>query len=84
MTGKDDNTLLEAFSAMDASERPGPWSSQPAQDGLVLGKRWKGTYAYLEREEIPVLRALSPGAAIFMDKNVEQGESAIQVLVCEG
>lgn len=35
--------------------------------------------AYLDRDEIPRLRSSDVGASIFMDKNVENGESAIQV-----
>lgn len=46
LTQKDENTLYELFSQLEAHEKPKAWNSRLVQGGGVkkLGKHWKGTY----------------------------------------
>lgn len=55
MVRQVEGTLFDALDELDLFERPRWWSSQPAQGVRALGKRWKGSYAYLDREELDEL-----------------------------
>lgn len=52
-----ENTLFYAFSELEECDQPRWLSSQLRQGGRrKLGKHWKGSYAYIEREEIEAIR----------------------------
>lgn len=58
MVRECENTLYYAFSELEAWQRPRWWSEQLQQgNAKKLGKCWKGSYAYIEREEIEMLRS---------------------------
>lgn len=56
MVRQAEQTLFTAFSQLADSERPQWWKSQLAQGGKTLGKHWKGSYAYLDPDELGELR----------------------------
>lgn len=49
-------TLFNAFSSLEADERPRYWSKQLQQGARSLGKHWKGSYAYVDRDVIDEIR----------------------------
>ena len=57
MVREVENTLFYAFEELDECDRPRWWSSQ-LQQGTTrkLGKHWKGSYAYVDREDIDAMR----------------------------
>jgi hypothetical protein len=58
MIREHENTLFYAFEELEESDRPRWWSDKLllGGNGKKLGKHWKGSYAYIEREEIQALR----------------------------
>ncbi|KAE9976183.1 hypothetical protein EG328_002735 [Venturia inaequalis] len=49
-----------------------------------IGQNWKGTYAFLDRGEVRQIRNSTRGQGrLFQDKNIENGEGAIQRLKLE-
>ena len=56
MVREVENTLFNAFADLDDDERPRWWSTQPKQGEHALGKRWKGSYAFVDREDIDTMR----------------------------
>lgn len=62
MMRKEECTLHPAYEALEDFERPHFWIEQLRQEsaqttGRKLGKHWKGSYAYIEREEVAAMRA---------------------------
>ena len=68
MVREVENTLFYAFSELDDGDRP-RWWSEPLKKGgsRKLGKHWKGSYAYVEREELEALRNGSGDAEVIQD-----------------
>ena len=56
MVREAEATLFYAFKELDDSDRPRWWSDQPKLGTRELGKHWKGSYAYIQREEIEAMR----------------------------
>ncbi|KAK8250648.1 hypothetical protein HDK77DRAFT_506945 [Phyllosticta capitalensis] len=79
----DDMTLRDPMQDLDLAQRPQFWKAPLTNTPKKLGNRWMGTYAYLDRDEMAELRSGNPNRALFMDKNVDHGESAIQSLVID-
>ena len=76
-------TLRDPMQDLDLAQRPQFWKAPLTNTPKKLGNRWMGTYAYLDRDEMAELRSGNPNRALFMDKNVDHGESAIQSLVID-
>ncbi|KAK8156402.1 hypothetical protein IWX90DRAFT_486658 [Phyllosticta citrichinensis] len=76
----DDNTLKDPMSELDSKQMPQFWKRKLTNAPMPLGRRWMGTYAYLDREEMVQLRRGNVDRNLFMDKNVDHGEGAIQTL----
>ena len=57
MLRREELTLYEAFKELDESERPRWWSQQLGQETKKLGKHWKGSYAYVDHDDIDLIRA---------------------------
>lgn len=55
--------LCPSFEALDDCDRPRFWDEQLSQDTSKLAKHWKGSYAFVNREEIAALRAGRNGQA---------------------
>jgi hypothetical protein len=53
--------LSPAFSQLQAHERPQFWDSQLSQDSHNIGAHWKGSYAFVNRNEINAIRAGTSG-----------------------
>lgn len=52
-----EGTLFYPFQDLEPDERPRWWSPQPMQGGpQKLGKHWKGSYAYIDRPEMEIMR----------------------------
>ncbi|KAK3716377.1 hypothetical protein LTR37_006527 [Vermiconidia calcicola] len=51
-----EGTLFYAFQDLEGHERPRWWEGKLGQAG-ALGRKWKGSYAYVNREEIVAVRA---------------------------
>lgn len=78
--GKEsENTLFEPFNKLPKAEKPLNWQGPLRNDHQNLGVHWKGTYAYLDRNEMRVIRSSSPGTTVLIDRNVDHGDSSIQV-----
>lgn len=56
MLRAEENTLYHAYKQLEEDEMPRFWDRQLKSGGNVLGKRWKGSYAYVERDEIDDVR----------------------------
>lgn len=48
--------LFSAFENLDNSERPRFWTDKLQQGCSKLGKKWKSSYAFVDRWEIPIIR----------------------------
>jgi hypothetical protein len=60
-------TLCFAFDALSTSERPQWWDSK-LQTGIdKLGKHWKGSYAFVERDEVDFLRENKTNNEVIQD-----------------
>ncbi|RMY55608.1 hypothetical protein D0863_13257 [Hortaea werneckii] len=57
MVRSEENTLYRAFKSLSPNETPRFWDHQLKLGGSKLGKHWKGSYAYVEREEVAMIRA---------------------------
>ncbi|KAI7279515.1 hypothetical protein KC345_g5323 [Hortaea werneckii] len=57
MVRSEENTLYHAFKNLDPNETPRFWDQQLKLGGSKLGKYWKGSYAYVERGEVAMIRA---------------------------
>lgn len=63
-----EQTLYYPFQDLEDDERPRWWSSKLQQgEQLKLGKHWKGSYAYIEREEISSLRSRQGDSDLIQD-----------------
>jgi hypothetical protein len=51
-----EETLSPAFEALEAHERPQWWSDQLSQGTREIGNYWKGSYAFVDRDEIRDIR----------------------------
>lgn len=75
---EDEQTLFEPYRNLRQEERPGV-SHAPIKGGQQkLGRYWKGTYSYLERQEVLQLRNGTMKEDYFMDKNIDLADAAIQ------
>jgi hypothetical protein len=78
-------SLYETMSDLEVGDRPSAWRA-PLKDGSYpLSKHWKGTYSYLDPNELYRIRSRigkksRHSEEIFVDKNIEEGEDGqIQV-----
>jgi hypothetical protein len=53
--------LSPYFEGLEEHELPGLWSSQLSQGKRELGRHWKGSYAFVDREEINIIRTGKSG-----------------------
>ncbi|OAK98834.1 hypothetical protein IQ06DRAFT_327330 [Phaeosphaeriaceae sp. SRC1lsM3a] len=77
MTSQEAGTLYEAMNCLSAYQSPSAWQAPLRSGTAPLGKHWKGTYAYIEYDEIGRFRRLNPddmADAFFCDKNVDEGK----------
>ncbi|KAJ9647878.1 hypothetical protein H2199_001654 [Coniosporium tulheliwenetii] len=80
MVREHENTLFEPMETLWPLERPHPWNRKLKDGSYKLGIHWRGTYAYLDRNEIKALRSDKDGNNIYPDHNVDQPDRAIQTL----
>ncbi|KAK5157203.1 hypothetical protein LTR04_005479, partial [Oleoguttula sp. CCFEE 6159] len=81
LTRYDEHTLFEYFKDLAECEKPKAWKGKLEDGAQKLGQYWKGSYAYLQREEIPDIRRLPTGDRIFMDHlNAEENDCGFQTL----
>ena len=82
MVREVENTLFPGFADLDStSERPRWWSRQLHQGPpQKLGRHWKGSYAYVDREEISAIRCGRNDNEQIQDKfaGEEEGSFAFQ------
>ncbi|KAK7606833.1 hypothetical protein BKA81DRAFT_382050 [Phyllosticta paracitricarpa] len=76
----DDNTLRDPMLDLEREQRPQFWTGLLTSAPKKLGRRWMGTYAYLDRDEMAQLRGNNADNILLMDKNVDHGDGAIQTL----
>jgi hypothetical protein len=86
MMKEEIQSLHGLVSQLDVGDRPSAWRG-PIQNGCYpLSRNWKGTYAYLEAEELKKIRRVTKGGKkhkklddiYFEDKNIES-DGHIQV-----
>ncbi|KAF2495820.1 hypothetical protein BU16DRAFT_560682 [Lophium mytilinum] len=89
MMHKDEShALYEAYKELSAVQKPSAWDRKLKNHDQHIGNDWRGTYAYLEPQEVIAIRAITDGTnkkkknTIFIDKNVDgsTGECPIQSL----
>lgn len=76
--------LHDAMQDLDASQRPSTWYEPLKPGSYPLGSHWKGTYAFLEHEDLARFRKYARSQrggedSIFTDLNVDEGK--IQVCI---
>ncbi|KAF2145396.1 uncharacterized protein K452DRAFT_342158 [Aplosporella prunicola CBS 121167] len=82
-TNEDERTLFEPFQSLDTLEKPAMWTRSVKDNGGKLGKNWKGTYAYLDRDQMRLMRRAiedDDDSMVIIDHNIDHGEKAIQTL----
>lgn len=56
-TVEEEYTLHQAFSDLDSKDQPQFWqSSLKNESNPTIGRHWKGSYAYLERDDVEEIR----------------------------
>ncbi|KAF1989443.1 hypothetical protein K402DRAFT_452164 [Aulographum hederae CBS 113979] len=86
MCNPTDQTMFDAYSELPTEEQPSGWTEKLKNGAGNLGTYWKGTYAYLERNEMADIRSssvLDDQDEIYTDKNIDGGARAIQTLTLE-
>jgi hypothetical protein len=67
--------FCDHFATLTPTESPQLWKETLAHaDPLKLGRMWKGTYSYLEHEDINSLRTNLPRHSLFEDKNISNNQ----------
>lgn len=78
MLREDEVTLCHAYCDLDSSEFPKFWQKQLRNDGVPeIGRRWKGSYAYLEPEEVIEIRDHGNESGFIQDKFCGAEESGL-------
>ena len=81
MMKEEAQSLYERIATLDKAEKPSAWR-EPLQDGCYpLSRYWKGTYSWLERDDMDLIRGdkkRKNGEWYFEDKNI-QNDGCIQV-----
>ncbi|KAF2654384.1 hypothetical protein K491DRAFT_768939 [Lophiostoma macrostomum CBS 122681] len=79
MVKEEVQSLFHLMSQLEPGDKPSAWR-EPLRNGCYpLSRNWKGTYAYLEAEELTRIRKTAKGGRrnqkaddyLYMDKNVE-------------
>lgn len=74
-----ENTLHRRIAELALNERPQMWNKKLSNSPSRLGEWWKGTYAFLEQDEVRWIRNKETWNRIFQDKNVDSVD-AIQMV----
>jgi hypothetical protein len=74
-----ETTLHARVSELALTERPQMWNKKLSNNPGHIGRWWKGTYAYLEQDEVCWIRDKDTWNRIFQDKNVDNAD-AIQMV----
>lgn len=78
MLREDEITLCQAYCELSSSEYPGFWRKQLRNDGIpAIGRRWKGSYTYLEPEEVLEIRRHGNESGFIQDKFCGADESGL-------
>ncbi|MCJ1478978.1 hypothetical protein MMC13_007662 [Lambiella insularis] len=69
ITNEEEVTLFHPFAHLEADERPQSWDSLTGLGLQKLGTHWKGTYAYLDNQNLSItmIRLLTPGRNYHQD-----------------
>ncbi|KAI9804308.1 MAG: hypothetical protein M1833_007115 [Piccolia ochrophora] len=67
LTVREEHTLAPNFADLAPCDRPKGWKGSLSSELTMIGKHWKGSYAYLSDEEVCQLRTSFPGEEIFSD-----------------
>jgi hypothetical protein len=73
------STMYPYFAELAPNERPQMWNGKLSNSPDQIGKWWKGTYAYIEQDEVVWIRNKTTWNRIFQDKNVDE-EDSIQMV----
>ncbi|KAK3081322.1 hypothetical protein LTS18_007965 [Coniosporium uncinatum] len=83
LTRAEEQTMFEAYDGLHRDEHPQGWPERLREGSHVLGRHWKGTYAYLERHEMMHIRTVKPTQQIYPDMNINGGDKALQTLTLD-
>jgi hypothetical protein len=84
MMNDDVALLCRAINDLPPRQKPSAWQEPLRRGSYALGNHWKGTYAFLDAEEVTKLRKLSPddvGVQILIDKNIDEGKVQVCAFV---
>ncbi|KKY19041.1 hypothetical protein UCDDS831_g05673 [Diplodia seriata] len=76
----DERTLFEPFNRLESNEKPSYWQGSLHNGPSDLGVHWKGTYSYLDREEMRLIRSGAHHGHVLIDHNVDHGDASIQTM----
>lgn len=79
---ENDGLLAQYLSELQPDELPSGWTTKIENGVQELGTYWKGTYAYIDHNEIEALRKGKPGTRYFSDGHLAddgEGKNPIQV-----
>jgi hypothetical protein len=74
MMSEEAQSLFDKIDELDVREKPSVWREPLCQGAHPLSKYWKGTYSFLEHNEVQRLRRQGPGVEVYIDKNVDEGK----------
>ncbi|KAF2030143.1 hypothetical protein EK21DRAFT_66353 [Setomelanomma holmii] len=77
MMNEEVASLFGAMEELTPKQKPSAWQEPLRKGAYALGNHWKGTYAFLEANEVAKLRKLSAdqvGDVFLSDKNVDEGK----------
>lgn len=76
-------TMFDNMDCLHPTQKPSPWQAPLRLGAYPLTRHWKGTYSYLDFDEMKKFRRLTDEEAsceFFNDKNIDEGQ--IQVCLC--
>jgi hypothetical protein len=83
MLSEEAMTLFKVMSDLSPLQKPSFWQEPLRIGSYPLGKHWKGTYSFLDTEEVAKLRRMAPeqvGDAFLCDKNIDEGKVQVCAL----
>ncbi|KAF1814324.1 hypothetical protein P152DRAFT_267811 [Eremomyces bilateralis CBS 781.70] len=77
-------TMWATYTSLDSRQRPRGPDSDLVNGARPIGRRWNGTYSYLDRHDVLDIRSAGPDSgSLFDDRNLDKGDKSIQKLVID-
>lgn len=76
---KDEHTLYSDYNSLAPEDRVKSWRRKLVNGQRMLGRNWKGVYAYLEHDDLVSLRDGSDDEQVLPDNFNDDHDSVFQV-----